>query len=416
MRRQLKPTPFDKLKDDFPIFNQLINGKPLVYLDSTASTQKPRQVIAAVAECYEQYYANVHRGIYTLSERSSEAYEAVRQKVADFIGAPSAREIIFTRNTTESINLVAYTWGRQHIHRGDAILLTEMEHHANLVPWQMLAAERRATLTFIPVTPEGRLDLDQLDGLLSKQVKLVALTHMSNVLGTVNPVKEIIRQVRKKLPGVPVLVDGAQSVPHFPVNVQKLDADFYVFSSHKMLGPAGVGVLYGRAELLEAMPPFLFGGDMIAQVTLQGATWNDLPWKFEAGTPNIAGTIGFGAAIDYLQRVGMDRVFAHEQDLTALALKELLAIPGVTILGPHEVRDRGGAVAFTVEGIHPHDLASIFDEQGIAVRAGHHCAQPLHQKFGIEASTRASFYLYSTESDVRALADGLRQAKQVFNV
>ncbi|MFA6552870.1 MAG: cysteine desulfurase [Patescibacteria group bacterium] len=414
-------TPFikkswQKVKADFPIFSQKINGQPLVYLDSTASTQKPRAVIDAVKDFYETYYANVHRGIYTLSEKASEAYELVRQKVAQFINASSATEIIFTRNATESINLVAFTWGRQNIKRGDRIVLTEMEHHANLVPWQVLAKEKGAQLAFIPVAPNGRLDISHLDTLLAKQTKLVAFTHMSNVLGTINPAREMVRQIRKKAPQAVVLVDGAQSAPHFQVDMKKIDADFYVFSSHKMLGPTGVGVLYGKHELLEHMPPFLTGGDMISHVTLHEARWNDLPWKFEAGTPNIAGTIGFGAAIDYLQAVGMERVFSHEQELTALAIKELTAIPGLTIYGPREVKDRGGAVSFSMKDIHPHDLASILDEQGVAVRAGHHCAQPLHEILGVESTTRASFYLYNTEADVQSLANALKKAKELFNI
>ncbi|MFH1207105.1 MAG: cysteine desulfurase [Patescibacteria group bacterium] len=414
-------TPFtkkswQKVRADFPIFTKKVNGKPLVYLDSAASAQKPKAVIDAVRDFYETYYANVHRGIYSLSEKASEAYELVRQKAADFINAPSASEIIFTRNATESINLVAFTWGRQHIKKGDVILLTEMEHHANLVPWQVLAKEKGAKLSFIPLTPDYRLDLTSLDFLLAKSVKLVAFTHMSNVLGTINPAKEIIKQVRKKAPQAVVLVDGAQSAPHFPVDMKKIDADFYVFSSHKMLGPTGVGVLYGKHELLERMPPFLTGGDMISQVTLHDARWNDLPWKFEAGTPNISGTIGLGAAIDYLQAIGMDRVFSHEQELTALAIKELSAIPGLTIYGPREVKDRGGAVAFSMPDIHPHDLASILDEQGVAVRAGHHCAQPLHEKLGVESTARASFYLYNTEAEIHALAAGLKKAKELFKI
>jgi cysteine desulfurase/selenocysteine lyase len=407
---------WQKVKADFPIFSQKINGKPLVYLDSAASAQKPKVVIDAEKSFYETYYANVHRGIYTMSEKASEAYELVRQKVADFINAPSASEIIFTRNATESINLVAYSWGRQNIRKGDVILLTEMEHHANLVPWQVLAKEKGAKLSFIPMTPDYRLDLASLDSLLTKQVRLVAFTHVSNVLGTINPAREIIRQARKKAPQAVVLVDGAQSVPHFPVDMKKIDADFYVFSSHKMLGPTGVGVLYGKHERLERMPPFLTGGDMISQVKLNESRWNDLPWKFEAGTPNIAGTIGFGAAIDYLQAIGMDRVFSHEQELTALAIKELTAIPGLTFYGPREVKDRGGAIAFSMLGIHPHDIASILNEQGIAVRAGHHCAQPLHEKLGVESTARASFYLYNTEADVLALAAALKKAKEIFNV
>lgn len=407
---------WQKIKADFPIFSQKINGKPLVFLDSTASTQKPRVVIDAVRNLYETYYANVHRGIYTLSEKASEAYEAVRQKVADFIHAPSASQIVFTRNATESINLVAYTWGRQNIKRGDVILITEMEHHANLIPWQLLAKEKGATLSFVPITKDYRLDLAAMDALLTKQVKLVAFTHMSNVLGTINPAKAIIKTIRKKSPQATVLVDGAQSVPHFAVDVDDTDADFYVFSSHKMLGPTGIGVLYGKREILEAMPPFMTGGDMISQVTATTAEWNDVPWKFEAGTPNIAGTIGLGAAIDYLQSIGMDRIFAHEQELTVHAIKELTAIPGLTLYGPREVKDRGGVMSFVLPGIHPHDLASILDEHGVAVRAGHHCAQPLHQKLGVESTTRASFYLYNTEADIEALVGALGKAQEIFGV
>ena len=403
------------IKKDFPIFQKPVNGKPLAYLDSTASTQKPATVIAAEKKFYEEYYANVHRGIYYLSERASEAYEAAREKVARFINA-DIKEVIFTKNATESMNLVAYTWGRQYIKAGDEIVLTEMEHHANLVPWQLLAKEKKAKLKFIPIDKKYRLQVELLKKLITKKTKLLAMTHMSNVLGTINPVAEIIRTARKLNNNITVLVDGAQSVPHFKVDMKQIDADFYAFSSHKMLGPTGVGVLYGKAEILEATQPFLAGGDMISEVTFKDAKWNELPWKFEAGTPNSAGVIGFGAAIDYLEKIGMGAIMEHELRLTAKALAALSAIPGLTIHGPHEARDRGGVIAFTIKNVHPHDLASILDEQGIAVRAGHHCAMPLHQKLGIEATSRASFYLYNTEADVDALVTGIKKAQEIFGL
>lgn len=403
------------IKKDFPIFQKPVNGKPLVYLDSAASAQKPGVVIEAEKKFYAEGYANVHRGIYYLSERASEAYEAVRAKVASFINA-QPREIIFTKNATESINLVAYSWGRQHIKSGDEILLTEIEHHANLVPWQLLAKDKKAKLRFIPIDKDYRLQLDTLKELVTKKTKLLALTHMSNVLGTINPVAEIIKQARSLNKGITILVDGAQSVPHFKVDMKQIDADFYAFSSHKMLGPTGVGVLYGKEKILNAMPPFLAGGDMISEVTFKGATWNELPWKFEAGTPNAAGVIGFGAAIGYLEKIGMDAILEHELRLTSKALAALSAIPGLFIYGPHEARDRGGVIAFAIKNVHPHDLASILDEQGIAIRAGHHCAMPLHQKLGIEASARVSFYLYNTEADIDALVSGIKKAQEVFGL
>ncbi len=400
------------IRADFPIFK---NNPEMVFLDSAASSQKPQVVIDAMSDCYEQYYANVHRGIYGLSERSSEAYEGVRPKVQSFINASSEREIIFTRNATESINLVAYAWGRQHISQGDEIVITIMEHHANLVPWQELAREKGATLHFAKLTDDFRLDLDHFASLLNDRTKLVAFTHMSNVLGTINPVSEMIRMVREHTSAV-VLVDGAQSVPHFSVDVQALDADFYVFSSHKMLGPAGVGVLYGKESILQDMPPFITGGDMISRVTTAGAEWNELPHKFEAGTPAIADVIGLGAAIDYLQSLGLDAVAAHEHALTEKALVALAAIPGVSIIGPSDARDRGGAIAFSIADVHPHDLASIFDEEHIAIRAGNHCAQPLHNELGIPATARASFYVYNNEADIEALVRGIAYVKKVFSI
>ncbi|MCH7492048.1 cysteine desulfurase [Patescibacteria group bacterium] len=404
-----------KIKKDFPIFRQKFSGQPLVYLDSTASSQKPQAVIDAVSECYEKYYANVHRGIYQLSELASDAYEASRATVAKFIGA-TIREIIFTRNATESLNLIAFTWGKQNISEGDEIIITEMEHHANIVPWQQLTAEKKAKLHYWPITDEGRLDLDKLDALLNGRTKLVSLSHMSNVLGTINPVKDIIKKIRKYRSDIVISIDGAQSLPHIPVNVVDIDADFYSFSSHKMLGPAGVGVLYGKAEILESMPPFLTGGDMITKVTFEGAEWNDIPFKFEAGTPNIAGVIGLAAAINYLEDLGMDNVYQHEQDLTAKVFSELLKIDGLKLFGPKDIKDRGAIFSFTLGDIHPHDLASILDEQGVAIRAGHHCAQPLHQRFGIEATGRASFYIYNTDEDIKSLIEGLKKAQELFSL
>lgn len=404
-----------KIKKDFPIFRQKFSGQPLVYLDSTASSQKPQAVIDAVSDCYEKYYANVHRGIYQLSELASDAYEASRATVAKFIGA-TIREIIFTRNATESLNLIAFTWGKQNIAEGDEIIITEMEHHANIVPWQQLTAEKKAKLHYWPITDEGRLDLDKLDALLNGRTKLVSLSHMSNVLGTINPVKDIIKKIRKFRSDIVISIDGAQSLPHIPVNVVDIDADFYSFSSHKMLGPAGVGVLYGKAEILESMPPFLTGGDMITKVTFEGAEWNDIPFKFEAGTPNIAGVIGLAAAINYLEDLGMDNVYQHEQDLTARVFSELLKIDGLKLFGPKDIKDRGAIFSFTLGDIHPHDLASILDEQGVAIRAGHHCAQPLHQRFGIEATGRASFYIYNTDEDIKSLIEGLKKAQELFSL
>ncbi|MBU0598081.1 cysteine desulfurase [Patescibacteria group bacterium] len=400
-----------QIKKDFPIFK---NNPDLIFLDSAASTQKPQVVIDAIKDCYEKYYANVHRGLYQLSAKSSEAYEGVRDKVVKFINASSISEIIFTKNTTESINLVAYAWGRQNIDKGDEIILTAMEHHANIVPWQQLAKEKSAVLKFIPVDKDYRLGISELSKLLTKKTKLVAVTHMSNVLGTINPVKDIINKAKSFNKDIKVIVDGAQSVPHFAVDVQDLNADFFAFSSHKMAGPGGVGVLYAKQELLEKMPPFLTGGDMITEVTLKQATWNELPYKFEAGTPAIAEVIGLGAAIDYLYKVGLDKVFQHEEELTKIALKKVSAIPGVEIFGPKQVKDRGGAVAFTVKDVHPHDVASILDNQGVAVRAGNHCTQPLHDKFGIQSTVRASFYLYNQPEDIDALVKGINKVKEVF--
>ena len=400
------------IREDFPVLHQEVKpGVPLVYLDNAASSQKPKQVIDAISAFYRQSNANVHRGIHMLSERATEAYEHARAKVAAFINAASWREIIFTRNTTESINLVAQAWGRANLSRGDVIVLSEMEHHANLVPWQLIAQERGATIRYIRVTDEGLLDLRDLDGLLHGPVKIVAVTQMSNVLGTVNDLDSLIRAAHGV--GAVTLIDGAQSVSHKPVDVQALGADFLAFSGHKMCGPTGIGVLYGRRALLEAMPPFLAGGDMIKRVTLEGAEWNDVPWKFEAGTPAIAQAVGLSAAVDYLTQVGMDRIFAHEQEIVAYAMERLEEVPGVKVYGPAPSK-RGGVAAFTLQGMHPHDLAQLLNEEGVAVRAGHHCAMPLHKRFDLVATARASFYLYNTFEEVDRLIEALYKAKSVF--
>jgi cysteine desulfurase/selenocysteine lyase len=396
----------ERVRADFPALSRTVHGRPLVFLDSAASSQKPLPVLEAMERVYRECYANVHRGIYAFSEEATLAYENARDRVASFINAPVREGIIFTRNTTEAINLVAYAWGRMNIRSGDRILLTEMEHHSNLVPWQLLAQEKGAQLVYLPITDDGLLRMDLLDSLLDERVKLVAVTMMSNVLGTVNPVKEII--CRAHAAGAVVLVDAAQSVPHMPVDVQDLDCDFLAFSGHKMCGPTGIGVLYGKEALLEAMPPFLGGGDMIRKVEWESATWNRLPWKFEAGTPAFVEGIGLGAAVDYLTGIGMEAIAAHERELTAYALERLSALPGLNIVGP-PAHQRGGVVAFTFRGIHPHDIAHMLDMEGIAVRAGHHCAQPLHRRLGLTATVRASFYLYNTAEEVDALARALER-------
>jgi cysteine desulfurase/selenocysteine lyase len=402
----------EKIRADFPVLERDVRpGVPLIYLDSTATSQKPRQVIEAMDAYYRDTNANIHRGIHVLAEESTAAYEQARVNVAGFIGAQFPREVIFTRNTTESINLVAYSWGRANLHPGDVIILTEMEHHSNLVPWQMLASERDLHLEFIPVTSDGLLDLDQYRHLLTLEPKLVTFTHMSNVLGTINPAREIIQQAHQV--GAITLVDGAQSVPHLPVDVQDLDVDFLAFSGHKMCGPTGIGVLYGREELLRSMPPFLGGGDMIKRVHLRSFQTNSLPHKFEAGTPAIAEAIGLGEAVSYLRSVGMESIKSHEHQVINYALERLVEIPGVEVFGP-EAEYKGGVASFTVDGIHAHDVSQILDRDGIAVRAGHHCAMPLHEKFGIKATARASFYLYNILEEVDHLVAGIYKVKKLF--
>ena len=402
------------IRKDFPILLRQVHGKPLVYLDSTASSQKPVAVIEAMSTYYGTTHANVHRGVYEISEEATARMEKARVKIARFINARQSKQVIFTRNTTESINLVAYSWGNTNIAAGDLIVLTELEHHSNLIPWQLLAQRTGARLEFVPITDEGLLRLDIYEQLLQQQPKLVAFTHMSNVLGTINPAQQMIAQAHAA--GATVLLDAAQSVPHLPVDVQDLDVDFLCFSGHKMLGPTGIGILYGKRELLEAMPPFMGGGEMIRKVGLRESTWNDLPWKFEAGTPAIAEAIGLGAAVDYLNELGMENVRRHEQEITAYAMKQLQDVPEVTVYGP-EATQRGGVVSFTLADIHAHDLASILDQEvGVAIRAGHHCAQPLMDRLGLAATARASFYVYTLPEDIDVLVQGLHKALQIFSL
>ena len=401
-----------EIRKDFPILEREVRaGIKLTYLDSTATSQKPLSVILAMDDFYRKSNANIHRGVHTLAEESTALYEGARERIAKFINAASARQVIYTRNTTESINLVAYSWARANLKQGDLVILTEMEHHSNLVPWHILQAERGIELDFIPVTDNGLLDLEAYKALLSRRPRLISFTHMSNVLGTINPAAEMISLAHEA--GAITLVDGAQSVPHVKVDVQALDADFYAFSAHKMCGPTGIGALYGKAALLESMPPFLGGGDMIKEVKLRSFRPNTLPHKFEAGTPAIAEAVGFGAAVDYLTKLGMDNIATHEHEITEYALERLEEIPGVKLFGPSADK-KGGVAAFTLEGVHPHDVAQILDQDGIAVRAGHHCAQPLHEKFGIPATSRASFYLYNTKDEVDMLVNGIYKVKKMF--
>ena len=416
MAHAVSAAPLDvaAIRSDFPILAREVNGHPLVYLDNAATTQRPQAVLAAMDAYYRTTNANVHRGVYTMAEEATEQYEGARESVAALINAPSTEQIIFTRNTTEAINLVALSWGRSNVRAGDLIVCTEMEHHSNLVPWQLLAAATGAHLEYVPIDEAGRLRMDALDTLLRSGPRLVTVTAISNVLGTINPVAEIIR--RAHAAGALVLVDAAQSVPHQPVDVMALDADWLAFSSHKLLGPTGMGVLYGRRALLEEMPPVLGGGDMIRKVTLQGSTWNDLPWKFEAGTPAIAEAIGLGAAAAYLCRVGMDRVQAHERELVGYALERLSAVPNVTVYGPLDPAEHGGAISFNVGDVHPHDVAAVLDGEGIAIRGGHHCAQPLMDRLDVAATSRASVALYTTRDEIDRLIDGLATVKRIFGI
>ena len=400
------------IRRDFPILSRQINGKPLVYLDNAATSQKPKQVIKAVSEYYRRHNANVHRGIHTLAEEATNSYEEARKKVARFINARSEREVVFVRNATEAINLVAYAWGRKNLKQGDEILTTVMEHHSNLVPWQILARETGSTLKFLDIDEDGFLKLNDLAKLLTPKTKLVAVTWVSNVLGTINPVREITKAAHAK--GALVLVDGAQRAPHVPIDVQREGFDFLAFTGHKMLAPMGIGVLWVRQKILEEMDPFLSGGDAIKEVTLEETIFNDLPWKFEAGTPNVGGVVGLGAAVDYLSKIGMKNIRTHSEQLTAYGLKRLNQVKSLKIYGPSDSNDRGSVFSFTIDGIHPHDLATALDQEGIAIRSGHHCAMPLHTRLGVTATARASFYLYNTEEEIDRLVEGIEKAKKIF--
>jgi cysteine desulfurase/selenocysteine lyase len=399
------------IREDFPILQQTVNGKPLVYLDSTSTSQKPEAVLRAMDEYYRRFNANVHRGVYYLAEEATARFEGARKKIQKFINAKSYREIVYTRNATEALNLVAYTWARQNIRAGDEIVTTLLEHHSNIVPWQLLAKEKNATLQFIEVDDQARLRPDHIEQFITAKTKLVAVTMMSNVAGTITPLKPII--ARAHAVGAVVVVDGAQGVPHSPVDVQALDCDFLAFSGHKMLGPF-LGILYGKRALLEAMPPFLGGGDMIREVYRDRATWNELPHKFEAGTPAIAEAVGMGAAIDYLNTLGMENVRAHERDLIAYALRKFRELDGVRVIGPQDPEQRGAVLSFDLAGVHPHDVAQIFDREGLCVRAGHHCAMPLHEHYGLAATTRASFYVYNTPEEVDKLVETISKVRQIF--
>lgn len=404
----------EKIRADFPILHQEIYpGVPLVYLDSAASSQKPTAVLAAMDNYYRHTNANVHRGIYKLSEEATNAYEGARERIARFINAPDPCQVIYVRNATEGFNLVAYTWGRQNIRTGDEILLTEMEHHANIVPWQMLAQEKGAVIRYVPFLPDGTLDLAVLPGLLTEKTKLFGFTAVSNVLGTINPVHQLIQAAHAV--GAVTMVDAAQAVPHMPVDVQAWDCDFMAFSSHKMCGPTGTGVLYGKQELLEAMPPFMGGGDMIRRVKLDGFTPNELPHKFEAGTPAIAEGIGLGAAVDYLQTIGMTTIHEYEQFITNYALEALSEVPGLTLFGP-PASQKAGVAAFTLKGVHAHDISELLDKDGIAIRAGRHCAMPLHDTLKVSATARASFYLYTTTQEVDKLVNSLHRIRSIFRL
>ncbi|MGH9562498.1 MAG: SufS family cysteine desulfurase [Terracidiphilus sp.] len=399
-----------KIRADFPILAERIHGKPLVYLDNAATSQKPRAVIETITHYYEHLNANIHRGVHTLSVRATEAHDAARETVRRFLTAASTREIIFVRGATEAINLVAQSYGRTHVGRGDEVLITAMEHHSNIVPWQILCEENGAHLRVAPFDSRGELRLDEFAKLIGPKTKLVAVTQVSNALGTVTPLRQMIELAHAQ--GVPLLVDGAQAVPHFSVDVQALDCDFYVFSGHKVYGPTGIGVLYGKRALLEGMPPYQGGGDMIRSVTFKKTTYNDLPFKFEAGTPDIAGAIALGAALEYVSKIGMERIAAHEHDLLAYATEKVGALPGVQLIGT--ARERAGALSFVMEHVHPHDLGTILDREGIAIRTGHHCAQPVMECFGIPATARASFAVYNTREEVDALVEGIQKAHEVF--
>lgn len=408
-----------KIREDFPILKRTVSGgKPLVYLDNAATTQKPLAVINAIHDYYMNYNSNIHRAVHQLAEEATLEFEKTREKVAEFINARSTEEIVFTRNATEAINLIAYSWGRTNVKKEDSIVITELEHHSNIVPWQILTSEKGAKLEYVGTDDNGYLKLQQymdyLDGGNKKKVKLVSVSHMSNVLGTIVPVNDMIKMSHEK--GIPIVVDGAQSVPHMPVDVQKMDCDFMAFSAHKMLGPTGVGILYVKKEILENMPPFIGGGDMIKEVHKYDTRYNDLPYKFEGGTPNIADVIGFAAAIDYLNKIGMDKVRDHEVELTGYALDKITRVKGVTLYGPRNTKDRGGVISFNIGDIHPHDLATIMNDHGVAIRSGHHCAQVLMERLDVSATSRASFYIYNTKEEIDIFVNALEEARRVFKI
>ncbi|MFO7316134.1 MAG: cysteine desulfurase [Bacilli bacterium] len=403
----------NEFRKDFPILNQEVNGHPLVYLDSAATSQKPVQVLDVVRKYYDFDNANVHRGVHTLGNRATDAYEGAREKIRKFINARSTKEIIYTRGTTTSLNTVASAYGRQNVEEGDEIVITYMEHHSNLIPWQQLAKEKKAILKYIDLEEDGTISLDTVRKTITPKTKIVAMTMASNVLGTINPVKEVAAIAHEN--GAIMVVDAAQAAPHMPIDVQDIDCDFLAFSGHKMCGPTGIGVLYGKQELLEKTEPIEFGGEMIDFVDLYDSTWKELPWKFEGGTPNIAGAIGLGAAIDYLTNIGMERIRQHEHELVAYALSEMEKIEGIQIYGPKDPNKRCGLITFNLDGVHPHDLATVLDMRGIAIRAGHHCAQPLMKWLKVSATARASFYLYNNKEDIDALVEGLLAAKEYFN-
>ncbi|HEX6972938.1 MAG TPA: cysteine desulfurase [Vicinamibacterales bacterium] len=400
----------ERVRRDFPILDQQVHGKPLVYLDNAATTQKPQVVIDAIREYYTGYNANVHRGVHVLSERATEAYEGAREKVRAFFNASSTREIIFTRNATESINLVAFAFGRSQVKAGDHVVISAMEHHSNIVPWQLLCEQAGATLVVAPIDDAGELMLDRLETLLDGPVKLLAVTHMSNALGTVNPIAEIVRMAHRR--GVPVLVDGAQAAYHMAVDVRALDVDFYVATGHKLYGPTGIGVLYGKEALLQAMPPFMGGGDMIESVTFERSTWNTLPYKFEAGTPHIEGAIVLGVALDYISSIGFDAITAYEQSLLAYGTEAIASIPGVRLIG--QAASRASILSFVMDGVHPHDVGTIVDDEGVAIRTGHHCAQPVMERFCIPATSRASLAMYNTREEIDALVRSIHRVREVF--
>jgi cysteine desulfurase / selenocysteine lyase len=410
LRKTLAGFDVDEIRSDFPILAQEVRGKKLVYLDNAATSQKPRSVIDALSRYYERGNANIHRGVHFLSEHATEAHEAARRTVQRHLNAADSREIVFVRGTTEAINLVAQTYGRTHVGPGDEVLITAMEHHSNIVPWQLVCEEKRARLRVAPMNDHGELLLGEYEKLLNSRTKIVAVSHVSNALGTVNPLRQMIELAHQR--NVPVVVDGAQAVPHLRVDVQELNCDFFAFSGHKVYGPTGIGVLYGKTAVLEAMPPYQGGGDMISSVTFEKTTYNKLPHKFEAGTPDVAGAIGLGAALEYVNGLGIEHIAAHEHELLTYATKSVLGIPGLRVIGT--AREKAGVLSFVLEGVHPHDIGTILDQEGVAIRTGHHCAQPIMQRFGIAATARASFGLYNTKEEVDALVQGIQKVREVF--